>query len=151
VQFSSLASAVAFNMDWFTATTEVGAVLCRQSLTKVTYNAWAAGFKTCTTFTELNANMKDRAQDGTNMERAKSLCEVGAKFVEVPAPLLEAFHPAHPLAPDVTRKQRTKLAPPLPYGLMTHVDPALEQQVFDLAQRQRKLNVHHHYEADHLG
>jgi hypothetical protein len=34
---------------------------------------------------------------------------------------------------------------------MTNVDAALEQQVFDLAQRQRIADVHHHREANNLG
>ena len=50
------------------------------------------------------------------------------------------------------------LSPIQIYGLrssgrpqMADVDPALEQQVFQIAQRQRIANVHHHHEADHLG
>jgi len=34
---------------------------------------------------------------------------------------------------------------------MTDVDAALEQQVLDLAQRQRIPDVHHHREADDFG
>jgi len=34
---------------------------------------------------------------------------------------------------------------------MADVDPALEQQVLEVPERQRVLHVHHHHEADHLG
>jgi hypothetical protein len=34
---------------------------------------------------------------------------------------------------------------------MADVDAALEEQVLDLAQRQRIADIHHHHEADHLG
>ena len=47
-------------------------------------------------------------------------------------------------------------APPIPLAprgrpQMADVNAALEQQVFDVAQRQRVADVHHHHEADHLG
>ena len=34
---------------------------------------------------------------------------------------------------------------------MTDIDATLEQQIFDLPERQRIADVHHHSEADHLG
>jgi hypothetical protein len=34
---------------------------------------------------------------------------------------------------------------------MADVDVALEQQIFDLPQRQRIADVHHHREADYFG
>ena len=34
---------------------------------------------------------------------------------------------------------------------MADVDAALEQQILDVAQRQRIVNVHHHNEPDDLG
>ena len=39
--------------------------------------------------------------------------------------------------PDLRAKQWTEPVPPQPYGLMADVDTALEQQIFDLPQRQR--------------
>jgi hypothetical protein len=36
-------------------------------------------------------------------------------------------------------------------GLVTDVDAALEEHIFDLPQRQRIANIHYHHEADHLG
>ncbi len=52
---------------------------------------------------------------------------------------------------DLGVKHRTKPVPPKPHRLVTNVDAALEQQVFDLAQRQWIADVHHHGEADDLG
>lgn len=34
---------------------------------------------------------------------------------------------------------------------MANVDPALEHQVLDVSEEERKTNVHHHDEADDLG
>jgi len=42
-------------------------------------------------------------------------------------------------------------APPVTHRLMADVYAAFEQQVFDIPQRQRETDVHHHHEADHLG
>jgi hypothetical protein len=34
---------------------------------------------------------------------------------------------------------------------MAHIDPALVQQILNIAQRQRKADIKHHRKADHLG
>jgi len=71
-------------------------------------------------------------------------------LVEVPAPMPKAAHPVHPLATDIGCEHRSKPVPPQPNRFMTYVDAALEQQVHDVAQAQRKADVHHHHEPDHL-
>ena len=38
--------------------------------------------------------------------------------------------------PDLGCKQWAKAVPPVPHGLMADVDAALEQEIFDLSQRQ---------------
>jgi hypothetical protein len=60
-------------------------------------------------------------------------------------------HALNALAPNVRREQRAETIPPQTHRLVTDVDPAFEQQIFDVPQRQRKPDVHHHHEADHLG
>jgi hypothetical protein len=40
---------------------------------------------------------------------------------------------------------------PVPHGLVAEANPALEKQVLDVPQRQRKPNLHHDHKADHLG
>ena len=51
----------------------------------------------------------------------------------------------------VASKQRAEPVPPHPHGLVAQVDPALEQQVLDVPEAERVLNIHHHYPTDHLG
>jgi uncharacterized Rossmann fold enzyme len=51
---------------------------------------------------------------------------------------------------DLGGEHRTKPVPPEPDSLVTDVDPALGQQILDIAQRQRISHVHHHDQADDL-
>ena len=53
--------------------------------------------------------------------------------------------------PDLAGEHRTEATPPVPHRLVTDVEAPLEEQIFDLPQRQRIADVHHHREADHLG
>jgi hypothetical protein len=53
--------------------------------------------------------------------------------------------------PDLVGEHRTETVPPKPHCLVTDVGAPLEEQIFDLSQRQRIADVHHHREADHLG
>ena len=50
--------------------------------------------------------------------------------------------------PDLRCEHRAEPVPPEPYRLMADIDTALEQQVLDLAQRQRVPDIHHHREAN---
>jgi hypothetical protein len=52
---------------------------------------------------------------------------------------------------DRCGEQRTEPIPPEPHRFVAYIDPALEQQIFDLPQGQRIADVHHHREADDLG
>lgn len=49
---------------------------------------------------------------------------------------------------DVAREHRSEARQQ--HSLMTDVDPALEERVSDVPQRERKAHVHHHHEADPL-
>ena len=71
-------------------------------------------------------------------------------FVEVPAPMAKAPHPACPLSPDIGGEYRPEPVPPQPYRFRADVNPAFEQQIFDIAQAQRKPDVHQHRKADDL-
>ncbi len=53
--------------------------------------------------------------------------------------------------PKLSCKQGTKAIPPVPHRLVADVDATLEQNVFDLAQRQRIADIHHHGQPDDLG
>ena len=52
--------------------------------------------------------------------------------------------------PDLGREHRTEPVPPQTHRLVADVDAALEQDVLDLAQRQRVADVQHHRAPDHL-
>jgi hypothetical protein len=51
---------------------------------------------------------------------------------------------------DLRSEHRAEPVPPEPHRLVADLDAALEQQVLDLAKRQRVPNLHHHRQADHL-
>ncbi len=69
-------------------------------------------------------------------------------LVEVPAPLFATAHAIHPLAPEFRREHGTKPIPPVAHRFVADLDTPLMQQVFDVAQRQRKPNVEHHRKPD---
>ena len=52
--------------------------------------------------------------------------------------------------PDLRGDHWTKPVPPETHGLVADINATLEQQIFDLPQRERITNVHHHREADDL-
>jgi len=56
-----------------------------------------------------------------------------------------------PPTTDLAGKQWTKPVPPEPHRPVANADAALEQQVFQIPQRQGISHVHHHHEPDHLG
>ena len=49
---------------------------------------------------------------------------------------------------DVSCEHRTEPDSPVPHSFMTDIDPGLPQQVFDIAQRQRKAHIHHHQQTN---
>jgi hypothetical protein len=77
--------------------------------------------------------------------------ELHVHLVQVPTPVPKASHSADPLAANVSGEQRPEPVPPVPNGFVANVDAALEQKVFDVAQAERKPNVHHHDQPYRLG
>ena len=55
------------------------------------------------------------------------------------------------LAGDFSGEHRAEPVSAEPHRLVANIDPVLGQQVFDVPQRQRVFDIHHHHEADHLG
>ena len=53
--------------------------------------------------------------------------------------------------PDLRGEHWPKPVPPQTHRLVADVDATFEQNVFNLAQRQRIADVHHHSEANDLG
>ena len=58
--------------------------------------------------------------------------ELHVHLVEMLAPVANAFHPAHPLSPDIARKHRTEPVPPKPHGFVADINATLEQYILDV-------------------
>src|SRR5271166_5390155 len=71
-------------------------------------------------------------------------------LVQVPSPLRITAHVRYSFLSDLSSKHRAKPVPPKPDRLMANVDPALGQEILDVAQRQRVFHVHHHDQTDHF-
>ena len=69
-------------------------------------------------------------------------------LVQMPPPLRIAAHVRDPPLADLGGEHRAKPVPPEPHGLMADVDPALRQEILDIAQRQRVSHIHHHHQAN---
>jgi hypothetical protein len=52
--------------------------------------------------------------------------------------------------PDRSREHWTEPVPPEPNRLVADIDAPLMEQIFDVSQRKRIADIHHHREADHL-
>jgi len=52
---------------------------------------------------------------------------------------------------DFRGKRRPESVPPEPNDLVADINATLEQQVFDLPERQRIVDIQHHREADYGG
>ncbi len=64
-------------------------------------------------------------------------------LIEVPPPVAESPHAADQPLADVGGEHRAEPVPPKPHRLVADVDAALEQQILDVAQRQRVADLHH--------
>ena len=71
-------------------------------------------------------------------------------LIQMPTPLGEAAQTRNPVLSDLCREHRAKPVPPKSDGFMADVDPALGQEILDVAQRQRVSHVHHHDQTDDL-
>jgi len=72
-------------------------------------------------------------------------------FIQMPSPLRMTSMLLNTPLPDLCGEHWTKPVPPVPYRLVADIDTPLKQEIFDLPQRQRIANVHHHGKADNLG
>ena len=68
----------------------------------------------------------------------------------MPAPVGQGARPVDPLAADLGGEDWAEAAPPEPHGFMADLDASLVQQVFDVAQRERKADLHHYRQANDL-
>lgn len=72
-------------------------------------------------------------------------------LIQVPAPLNPVLMTGRSLLPDLGCENGPEPVPPETNGLMADVDATLMQQVFNLSQRQRETNIHHHRQTANLG
>src|SRR5437667_1800229 len=71
-------------------------------------------------------------------------------LIHMPPPLNIAAHVRDAPLANLGGEHWTKPVPPEPDGLIADVDPALGQEILDVAQRQRESHVHHHDQTDDL-
>jgi hypothetical protein len=83
-------------------------------------------------------------------EIAELAVDLHERLIQMPTPLRIATHVRDALLSDLGSKHRTKPVPPKPDRLMADVDPALGQQILDVAQRQWVSHIHHHHQTDDL-
>src|SRR5208337_702687 len=83
-------------------------------------------------------------------EIAELAVDLHKDLIQMPTPLGEAAHVRYPPLSDLGGEHRAKPVPPKSDSLMADVDPALGQQILDVAQRQRVSHVHHHDQTDHF-
>ena len=76
--------------------------------------------------------------------------QLHVQLVKVPLPTMKATHAVNPRAAYNDGEEWTKPVPPQKYRLVAKIIAALELQILDVAQLQRKADVKHHDFADHL-
>ena len=62
----------------------------------------------------------------------------------MPVPLVDPAQSLGPPLTDLIRKTCPEAIDPRTDTLVTHVDAALMQQIFDISKRQRKSDIHQH-------
>src|SRR6202034_550859 len=83
-------------------------------------------------------------------EVAELAVDLHEDLIQMPAPLRIAAHVCDASLTNLGREHRAKPVPPEPDGLVADVDPALGQEILDVAQRQRVSHVHHDDQTDDL-
>src|SRR5271157_1757586 len=68
-------------------------------------------------------------------EIAKLAVDLHERLIQMPTPLRIPAHVRYPLLSELGSKHRAKPVPPKPDRLMADVDPALGQEILDVAQR----------------
>src|SRR5277367_6842345 len=88
------------------------------------------------------------------VDRAPEIAELAVDLhkdlIQMPAPMRIAAHLQDPILADLGGKHWPKPAPPETDGFVANVDPALGQEILDIAQRQRVSHVRHNDQADDL-
>jgi hypothetical protein len=72
-------------------------------------------------------------------------------LIEMPLPIWMIGSWVHPFLAYFFGEDRAKPVPPIANGFVTNIDAAFMEQVFYIAKRKRKSDIHHHGKADNLG
>jgi len=83
-------------------------------------------------------------------EIARLAVDADEHLVEMPAPFRHCSAALCSCLPYLGREHGTKSIPPEPHRFVADVNTALVQQVFNIAERQREPDVHHHSDANDL-
>ena len=88
------------------------------------------------------------------IHRAPEVVSLASDFdeylVQVPSPLRASPYRFRPALADLMGEVSTEAVDPKPDAFVADVDPTLLQEVFDIAQRQRESDIHHHAKLDDL-
>jgi hypothetical protein len=71
-------------------------------------------------------------------------------LIEVPLPLCILEHVGGSFRPDLTGEDRTNSIDPESYAFVTNIDATLVEEVFDIAQRKWKSDIHCNRKLDDL-
>jgi hypothetical protein len=69
-------------------------------------------------------------------------------LVQMPLPIGMSVLPSDTFLAEFSCENRTEPIPPKPNRLVTDIDAALVQQVFNISKRERETHVHHHCQVD---
>src|SRR5271165_4244360 len=83
-------------------------------------------------------------------EIAELAVDLHERLIQMPPPLRIPAHVRYPPFSDLSAKHRAESVPPKPDRLIADLDPALGQEILDVAQRQRVLHVRHYDQTDHF-
>ena len=71
-------------------------------------------------------------------------------LIQMPLPVRVCPHPINPISTDLGREHRAKSVPPKSDSFVSDIDPSLVQKTLNIAERERKSNVHHDGQPDDL-
>lgn len=71
-------------------------------------------------------------------------------LVQMPFPLRDLTHLLTPALLDLLGEERAEPVDPLSNAFMAKINATLMEQVFDVAKREWKPDIHHHSKADDL-
>ena len=71
-------------------------------------------------------------------------------LVQVPPALWISPYRFRPTFPDLVSESCAEPIDPEPHAFVADIDPTLMKKIFDVSERQRKSDIHHHAKLDDL-